>query len=47
MRRWGDGFHSSGEEAVFKSVCVGADIPVPLSEGSGWEGSEARRQALV
>lgn len=29
--RWGDGFHSSGEEAVSKSIYVEFDAPIPFS----------------
>lgn len=30
---WGDGFHSSGDEAGSKSIYVEFDAPVPFSSG--------------
>lgn len=45
---WEDGvhgFHSSGKEAVFQCVGVGADVPNSLCPGR--MGSAAIQQALV
>lgn len=42
VRRWVDGFHSFGEEAVIQSVYVGANVLVPLSRGKRRKQSVSR-----